>query len=210
MLVKSRSDALRDGDTHYFTGVPCKRGHVGLRYTRTCNCVDCNKRADHVEAQKIRVKRSVSAKPEKYKAAQKKWWGRNREKACGYAKAYRSRNPEKTKADGAKWDAANRDRRVEYARKQHAKRSSRLAKDYGDFDAFVMLEARRACRRREKITGYEWHVDHMIPLNKGGIHKYDNIQVIPAWLNRLKSDKLMYTKRGEWVSALVVEPKKDD
>ena len=49
----------------------------------------------------------------------------------------------------------------------------------------------------------------MIPLNKGGIHKYDNIQVIPAWLNRLKSDKLMYTKRGEWVSALVVEPKKN-
>jgi hypothetical protein len=26
---------------HYFTGNPCKRGHISRRYTSNCGCVDC-------------------------------------------------------------------------------------------------------------------------------------------------------------------------
>lgn len=34
------------GTRHYFTGEPCKRGHVGLRLTRTRNCLTCKREAD--------------------------------------------------------------------------------------------------------------------------------------------------------------------
>jgi len=35
----------------------------------------------------------------------------------------------------------------------------------------------------------EWHVDHVIPLNEGGLHHPDNLQLIPAKQNLEKSDK---------------------
>lgn len=41
MNIIARKNALRQGLTHYFTGKPCKRGHVGLRYAKTANCVEC-------------------------------------------------------------------------------------------------------------------------------------------------------------------------
>jgi hypothetical protein len=41
MNIIARKEAIAQGLTHYFTGKPCKRGHVGARYTKTSNCVEC-------------------------------------------------------------------------------------------------------------------------------------------------------------------------
>lgn len=41
MDIITRRDALAQGLTHYYTGKPCKRGHVGARYAKTANCVEC-------------------------------------------------------------------------------------------------------------------------------------------------------------------------
>jgi len=73
---------------------------------------------------------------------------------------------------------------------------------FSDFDQFVMEEAAEACRRREAMTGYPWHIDHMIPLSRGGLHCATNVQVIPARLNLWKRDRLVLTKPGEWVGLL--------
>jgi hypothetical protein len=40
-LPKTRKLARELGKTSYFTGAPCKRGHVSPRYTLTCNCIQC-------------------------------------------------------------------------------------------------------------------------------------------------------------------------
>ena len=41
MDIITRKDALAQGLTHYFTGKPCKRGHIAARYAKTGNCVEC-------------------------------------------------------------------------------------------------------------------------------------------------------------------------
>lgn len=41
MDIITRKDALAQCLTHYCTGKPCKRGHVGARYAKTGNCVEC-------------------------------------------------------------------------------------------------------------------------------------------------------------------------
>ena len=41
MDIIARKDALAQGLTHYFTGKPCKRGHIATRYANTANCVEC-------------------------------------------------------------------------------------------------------------------------------------------------------------------------
>lgn len=71
-----------------------------------------------------------------------------------------------------------------------------------EFDKFIMREAYRAARRRRLMTGYRWDVDHLIPVARGGVHKYYNIQVIPRWMNLWKGHSLVLTKVGEFAALL--------
>ena len=41
MTTTTRKDALEEGATRYFTGEPCKNGHVSERYTLNSGCVQC-------------------------------------------------------------------------------------------------------------------------------------------------------------------------
>lgn len=40
----SRDDAAAAGLLRYFTGVPCKRGHIAQRYVSTSSCMQCLRR----------------------------------------------------------------------------------------------------------------------------------------------------------------------
>jgi hypothetical protein len=73
---------------------------------------------------------------------------------------------------------------------------------FGEFDEFVLAEAKAACKRRQAMTGYRWEVDHMLPLARGGKHAWWNIQVIPRALNNWKRDRLVMTDPGEWIGHL--------
>ena len=39
--VISRAEALSRGLPRYFTGEPCRAGHVAERHTSSANCVEC-------------------------------------------------------------------------------------------------------------------------------------------------------------------------
>lgn len=86
------------------------------------------------------------------------------------------------------------------------RRKQQLAKgaveNFGEFDRFVLQEAKAACKRRTSMTGYKWSIDHMIPLERGGHHAWYNLQVIPAWMNSWKRDRLVLTEPGEWIQML--------
>jgi hypothetical protein len=41
MDIISRDSALHNRDTCYFTGKPCKRGHISPRYVKNCACTAC-------------------------------------------------------------------------------------------------------------------------------------------------------------------------
>ncbi|KJV08014.1 hypothetical protein [Methylocucumis oryzae] len=52
--ILDRKTAIKTGKTHYYTGIPCKRGHLSLRYTNTSNRVECLK--EKVYAERLRIK----------------------------------------------------------------------------------------------------------------------------------------------------------
>lgn len=97
--------------------------------------------------------------------------------------------------------AGPRRRKAGWDRRQ-AEVAAATPAEFGEFDEFVIEEARAACARRERMTGYRWQVDHMIPLRRGGLHAWHNIQVIPEWLNSWKQDRMVLTEPGEWIAHL--------
>jgi len=110
-------------------------------------------------------------------------------------KAARKRHEATYVASGkrAVLEAKRAEKPVSEARKQARlryqlmRRSGEQALD--DFCKWVLLEAVQLAKQREKLCGGRWHVDHITPVSKGGQSTYDNLQVVPAYWNRSKSNK---------------------
>lgn len=64
-----------------------------------------------------------------------------------------------------------------------------LIKAMDEFDKFVFHEAHLLRMARNKATGYDWHVDHIVPIAIGGTNKFNNIQVVPAIWNTKKGKR---------------------
>lgn len=41
MSLSPRQQAVVNGDVTYFTGKPCNKGHISVRFTLTSNCKEC-------------------------------------------------------------------------------------------------------------------------------------------------------------------------
>ena len=90
--------------------------------------------------------------------------------------------------------AARKEARVKWAKNNQsyftAMRAYRrtLEKALDPFEFWVLQEAVALARLREQMVGGKWHVDHIVPVSKGGNSRPDNIQVVPATWNRRKSN----------------------
>ena len=60
-----------------------------------------------------------------------------------------------------------------------------------ELDKFVIDEMYNLAQLRTEQTGFEWHVDHIVPLTKGGLHKPTNLQVVPGTWNLSKHNKIV-------------------
>jgi len=68
MNIVSRKDAIEQGLPHYFTGKPCRNGHTDERFTRSSNCLECER--------------------QRYRS----WYDKNKEAGCESAKAWQREN----------------------------------------------------------------------------------------------------------------------
>ena len=76
MKIVTRQEALSQGLKFYFTGKPCKQGHVNLRYTSGASCKACTD---------ARALKSYRDNIEEGKKKRRNWHKRNAE----HSKAYR-------------------------------------------------------------------------------------------------------------------------
>jgi len=109
-----------------------------------------------------------------------------------YAKEYRTKNADKVKEVISLWAKNNTDKRLATTLKYKYFKVKATALWDSELTEFLIEEASNLAKRREKITGFKWHIDHVIPLqgkNVCGLHVWNNIAVIPAKLNQSKGNK---------------------
>ena len=200
-----RATAKASGLTRYFTGRPCKHGHVAERFVSNGWCVECAAGANKSGADYKR--RYYTENRESLRAGQKEYRERNREVINARKRGYVKANRTKETARHREWCARHPERVSEYRRNYYAKnphkinaktrlrQASQLQRTPAwltELDLLTIEEMYRLARERTEATGVRHHVDHVVPLcgkAVSGLHVPQNLRVIPASENSRKSNK---------------------
>ena len=84
--------------------------------------------------------------------------------------------------------------------KRRADLLARLPKWLSVDEKWMIGQAYALAKLRSKMTGFDWHVDHVIPLrgkDVSGLHTPYNLQVIPAIENLRKGNRHELATRGK-------------
>lgn len=156
------------GEKTYFTGLPCKMGHVAARHVSTRNCTACRARLD----------RQFRAAHPRYRKCADFRAREARSKRERYA-----RNPAKHRADARQWKTGHPDQSRENGSKRRAIEKRAVPK-WADRKAIAGIF------KQARLTGQQ--VDHVVPLRSKlvcGLHCEANLEVIPASDNARKGNR---------------------
>ena len=187
-LPKTRAEAKASGAKHYFTGDPCKHGHIAPRKTKG-SCVECLK-AEWAQANETRAEYFKEYnKSEAGQKAKKGYYERNKDAVIAAAQA----RPDEAKRQYRKTHKINnpdlykelvsvRRRRFRDATPKWLSPEQRME---------IRLKYRLAIEM-SRATGIRHAVDHEVPIQGEdvcGLHVPWNLQVITQEENLKKYNK---------------------
>ena len=164
-----------------------------------------NKKWQKKNPEKVKeiVRKWQKKNPEKVKERQRKYREENPEKVKERHRKYREENPEKVKELVRKWREENPDKvkaqRVNgsYVRRVRELNTGAPLKTKltaGGLDLLIQRQDFRCASCNKDIT-QDNHLDHMIPLSRGGTNSMDNVQYLCSVCNLTKGKKTPL----EWV-----------
>ncbi len=165
----SRSQAKENGLRQYFTGGPCKHGHIAKRNVANGVCLECardiearyrdsnrekfrekwrrsEKRRNPIESNE-RKKRWASANQEKVAAKVKRWKNANRDRVREHQKKYRDANPDKISIKNKSYKTKHAER----LKPINLARALKWAKDNPDKKR-IQIQLRRSRKRGAEGT----------------------------------------------------------
>lgn len=164
-MISERQKAKQYGLKHYFTGLPCKNGHIDKRQTSDGTCMACSREKEA---------RWKLLNKEKYLERKVISNAKRKDANKLYEKQWRLNNQEKRNAIEANRRSIKIKRTPAWADKQ---------------EISMWYEAAEILSR----GGVNFHVDHIVPLQGKevcGFHSQDNLQILPWFKNLQKSNKL--------------------
>ena len=203
-----RADALAQGLKLYFTGKPCKYGHIASRFTTSRACTECN----------VRHQRKYHASAKGQASLQRMWQKQKERRAAGDLEFINKRRITHKKSKAKRKDKINsyirnvRRQNPQYlirnrlnsrlhtlCRLKGTSKAAEFSEIVGCTPAFLAnwLE-NKFCSGMNWSNHGEWHIDHIRPCasfdltdpeqQKQCFH-YTNLQPLWAEDNRVKSDK---------------------
>lgn len=165
MELISYRDAKENGLVHYFTGKPCKRGHINKRYISTRQCFQCSSSQRESWRDNNR---------ERTNELTQNWKARNRLYISNYNKIYSSNNRGyfNMKQRLRQKNISEQFNRLPESEKQDIIKLYDLAYIYS------------------QVEEWDFHIDHIYPLSEGGKHTISNLQILEAALNLKKKNTI--------------------
>ena len=185
--IMSWSQARDAGLRKYFTGKPCKNGHIAELHISGA-CSECKKEGyqrwllrNPGRANELH-RNYVAASKEEYLKISQNYKNENRERCRETARAWKKQNPESRRMLAAKWRRANPGKVAasNLARKFRRTKATPL---WADMDVIKQFYIRAAAAGM--------HVDHIIPLNGAnvcGLHVENNLQLLTPMANAIKGN----------------------
>jgi hypothetical protein len=180
----SRAEAKEKGLTHYFTGNPCKHGHISKRLVCNGTCEKCICIASNEYKNKNKQKVVDENRAWRHKNKEK-----NEEYNIKYRKNYYKNNREIIKENVRNWRLLNPDKHS----KQSRLRNTRLERQIpGWYEEDLVKQIYIKRDELNKLWGTNLQVDHIIPLvsyTVCGLHCWHNLQLLDKPLNGSKNNK---------------------
>jgi 5-methylcytosine-specific restriction endonuclease McrA len=163
---------MRETSGTYF-GAVCGKGHDGLRYVSTNMCVGCSKNwyAKNKEKKAQEYLETKDKIKERKSNRAKEYYRENRDRLLAQQKQYYENNKEL-------WNL-----------KTHKRRAAGLPTHIplSEIRKLRALQQNTCPSCRQQLVKY--HIDHIIPLSKGGKHQLDNLQLLCPTCNLTKHAK---------------------
>lgn len=169
---------------------------------RRAAAAEWKKKNPELAAQKLREWRKQN--PEKIKAARKSWeeknpgrvqqlnkeWHeKNRESALANMAVYRQEHPEYFAKKAKEWRAENQELARTITRRYKARRKGASGSfTDADIERLKVAQRGKCCYCRKPLLKY--HIDHIVPVSKGGSNDPSNLQLLCPRCNISKGDKM--------------------
>jgi len=148
------------------------------------------KNREYVREYNLKHKIEHRKSQKKYYLKQEKYYENYRKTHCQDRKKcvrkWRKENPERIKITNKKWVKNNPDKIREYNFKR--KINGTIEKGVVDrvINANILKYGSIICEKCEKECLDNYHIDHIIPISKGGNNDYSNLQILCAHCNLVK------------------------
>ena len=186
MNIVSLKTAKELKTTRYFTGEPCKYGHIAERIVSNRRCSECLKTLlkEYTEINKEKILKKAAERAKKYRVEHK-------EKAVASRRLWASKNREKDNSYYSKWRKNNKGHVNSLNRKRQAAKLQRTPKWLTDFDTLKIQCIYSIAAMLTRVNNEPWHVDHILPLQGelvSGLHVPSNLQPMRGIENSSKSN----------------------
>jgi hypothetical protein len=153
---------------------------------RLSKCNQC-----YYENKKLAIQLGLKEKEHKIKN-DKTYREKNKAKIYQTQLIWNANNKDKLAAASKRIKLKNKDNVNAHTAKRRSNKLSRVPSWTTEIDKWMIREIYELCLLRTKLTGIEWEVDHILPLQGklvSGLHTPKNLQVIPAIVNNRKGNK---------------------
>jgi 5-methylcytosine-specific restriction endonuclease McrA len=145
---------------------------------------DANKRARE-------LRQTDSNYRERQNALRRRPENRARQNSLAVARYWGDLEYKRCKIQSAlRWAQSYPEKRAARENRRRARKEGAVPKNQTPEDSAIIASIYSQAQRVSKCLGVTMHVDHILPLSKGGGHQPSNLQVLPKTTNLRKSDKL--------------------
>lgn len=155
-------------------------------------CKKCSAKFDGRECKichNARSKKWAADHPERVKASTEKWHAANPEKLKENIARWRLANPERVRELKAKWRATNPEKRRVMQHNRRARIRTIGGKLSKGLIGKIFALQRGKCPCCGRSLGDDYHLDHKMPLARGGANEDKNMQLLRRECNLQKKAK---------------------